>query len=260
MAVGNMVLQKTWLDTRWRFLAGLILLSCTAVGVVLIYPQVAKLLPMAAGIEIHGRIGEEIRKAIELSASFQGYKWLKWDNGSAIQLGTLFAVLLGAGGVFSQATGGGAFYALALPVSRRRWLVTRAATGLFELFLMLLVPSLAIPLTAPVIGEHASFLDAFAHAICAFTGGALFFSLTLLLATIFTDVWRPVLIAVGLAGLIGLGELFLRDTLSWGIFRMMSAETYQNTGALPWLSLLACAAGSAGLIYAAILSLERRDF
>jgi len=260
MSGGNMVVYKTWLDTRWRFIVGLIVLLCSALGVVFVYPQVVQLLPLAAGIDAPGQLGEEIRKAIELSSSFHGYQWLKWDNGSIIQMGTLFAVLLGAGGVFSQTTGGGAYYTLALPVSRRRLLATRAATGLVELFLLLLLPTLAIPLAAPAIGESASFLDAFVHGVCAFIASSLFFSLTLLLATVFADVWRPVLITIAIAGLIGLGELFFHNDLAFGIFRTMSAETYHQTGALPWLGLLGCAAGSAALIYLAVLNLERRDF
>jgi hypothetical protein len=40
----------------------------------------------------------------------------------------------------------------------------------------------------------------------------------------------------------------------------MDGETYFQTGGLPWLGLLACAAGSAAMIYAAVLNLERRDF
>ena len=122
------------------------------------------------------------------------------------------------------------------------------------------MPSLAIPLVAPAIGESASLLDAFVHGVCAFTAGSLFFSLTLLLATVFADVWRPVLIAILVAGFIGLGELFLHDDLPFGIFQTMSAEIYHATGALPWIGLAVCAAGSAALIYAAMLNLDRRDF
>ena len=120
MSANNMIVYKSWLDTRWRFIVGLIFLACSSAGSVLVYPQIVKLLPLAAGVDTSGAFGEEIRKAIELSSSFGGYVWLKWDNGNLVQLGTLFAILLGAGGVLSQTTGGGAFYTLALPVSTRR--------------------------------------------------------------------------------------------------------------------------------------------
>lgn len=260
MSGGNMVVYKTWLDTRWRFIVGLIVLICSAAASVLIYPQVVRLLPLAAGIDMPGTVGDEIRKAVELSGSFRGYQWLKWYSGNLAQFGTLFAVLLGAGGVFAQTTGGGAYYTLALPVSRRKMLVTRAAAGLVELLALMLASSLLIPLLAPTIGESASLTDTLVHAVSAFIGASVFFSLTLLLATVFADVWRPLLIAIAVAGLIGLGELFFHDDLAFGIFRTLSAETYYQTGAIPWLGLLVCAAGLAVLIYLAALNLERRDF
>ena len=51
---------------------------------------------------------------------------------------TLFAVLLGTGGLLSQASGGGALFTLSLPVSRNRLLGVRAATGLAELLVLAL--------------------------------------------------------------------------------------------------------------------------
>ena len=40
----------------------------------------------------------------------------------------------------------------------------------------------------------------------------------------------------------------------------MSGESYFRDGVLPWPGLAICAAGSAVLIYAAVINLERRDF
>lgn len=260
MSAGSMILYKSWLDTRWRFIVGLIVLTCSVFGLVLLYPQVTQLLPFAASIDVPGAVGEEIRKAIDLSSSFSGYLWLKWHNGNLVLFGTLFAILLGAGGVFAAGTGGGAFYTLALPASRRKLLTVRATMGLVELFLMMMLPSLAVPLVAPAIGETGSFPDAAIHGLCAFIAGSLFFSFTLFLATVFADVWRPVLIAIAVAGLNGLLEAFFHDDLPLGVVHTMSGEIYYNTGAAPWLGLAICIAGSAALIYAAMLNLERRDF
>jgi len=76
----------------------------------------------------------------------------------------------------------------------------------------------------------------------------------------FSVVWRPLLIRLAFGALVGTAELFLHDTLPFGLYRTMNAETYFQTGGLPWLGLFACAAGSAAMIYAAVLNLERRDF
>lgn len=260
MPVKSMILYKSWLDTRWRFIAGAAIMICSVTAMVLIYPQVNNLLPIASSIEMPGALGEEVRKAIDLASSFDGYLWLKWYNGNMPMLGSLFASMLGAGGIFIAGAGGGALYTLALPVSRRRLLTLRALVGLAELFGLMMLASLTVPLLAPAIGESVSFQDAIVHGFCAFVASSLFFSLALFLATVFSDVWRPVLIAIGLASLAGLAEMFFQDTLSLGVIHTMSAETYHETGALPWSGLLICIVGSAALIVAAIRNIERRDF
>lgn len=260
MSASSMVTYKSWLDTRWRFIAGFAVMVCSAAGGVMLYPEVRQMMPLAAGVDVPGWVGDEIRKAIDLSGSFDGYVWLQWNKQNMAQMGTLFAVLLGAGGVFAAGTGGGAFYTLALPVSRRQLILTRAAMGLIELLGITILSSLVLPLLAPSVGESYPLVDALAYGLCGFIGCSVFFSLTLLLATVFADVWRPVLIGIAIAALVGLGELFLEGKLTFGIFRTVHAETYFRTGGLPWLGMLACAAGSAALIYAAVLNIERRDY
>ena len=42
-----MIWYKSWLDTRSRFMVGLVLLVLSACGTVFYYPQVLKLMPMA---------------------------------------------------------------------------------------------------------------------------------------------------------------------------------------------------------------------
>jgi ABC-type transport system involved in multi-copper enzyme maturation permease subunit len=260
MPANSMIVYKTWLDTRWRFVIGLVLMMCSAASAVLAYPTVVDMLPLTEGLEAEGIVGEEIRRMVELSSTFRGYMWSQWSTQNLSSVGTLFPVLLGAGAVVSMGMGGGAYYTLALPVSRRRLLATRAATGLAQVFAMMLLSHLTIVALSPAIGESYSLADALVHGACAFFAASVLFSLTLFLATVFSDAWRPLLISLAVGAAIGVAELFLRNSVPFGLYRTMSAETYFRDGGLPWLGLLACAAGSAAMIYAAVLNLERRNF
>jgi hypothetical protein len=56
------------------------------------------------------------------------------------------------------------------------------------------------------------------------------------------------------------GEQVARDVSGVGLFRVMSAEAYFRTGRLPWVGLLASAAVSVAVLYAAALNIARRDF
>lgn len=255
-----MLWYKSWLETRWRFLIGLVLLMCSAAFAVVTYPAVLERLPLAASVDIGGAVGQQIREVVELAREYRGYIWWQWFRQTLRETWTVFAVLLGSGGLLSQSAGGAALFTLSLPVSRRRLLGVRAATGLAELFVLALVPALMIPALSPVIGQSYSVADALVHAICLFVAGAAFFSLAFLLSTVFSDVWRPALIAIAVAYLLFFAEQATAGQSRLGFFRVMTAQEYFRAGELPWAGLLASAAASMAMLYASTVNIARKDF
>ena len=251
---------KSWLETRWRFLIGLVLLGVAACGIVLDYPQAVKLLAAMPNSDPGGSIGRESTEAIALSRDLRSWVWWQWFGQNGAQLGTLFAALLGSGSPLSQGSGGAALFTLSLPVTRTQWLRVRAATGLAELLGLALVPSLLIPLLAPVVGQTYGVGTALIHGLCLFIASSMFFSLACLLSTVFSGVWRPLLIAFCAAAGLGLIERIFRDVLPSSMVHVVSAELYFRGGRLPWLGLFASAAVSVALLYAAARNIARQDF
>jgi ABC-2 type transport system permease protein len=255
-----MLWYKAWLETRSRFLIGLGLLMLSATGIVLYYPEVVKLMPLARTIDLGGEIGRQIREQAELSGEYRGYVWSQWFRQNMTQMWTLFAALLGSGGLLSQTSGGAVLFTLSMPVSRNRVLGVRAATGLGELLALAIVPSLLIPLLSPAVGQHYSAGDAIVHAVCLFVAGTAFFSLAFLLSTVFSDLWRPLLITCSLAVVLGLCEQIIRGLSPYSLFATMSAESYFRGSGLPWVRLFASGAVSAAMLYAATRNIARQDF
>jgi hypothetical protein len=254
-----MLWYKSWLETRSRFLIGLVLLMGSAIGAVYTYPQVLKLMPMVPTIKAEGEIGRRILEAAELAREYRGYIWSQWYRQNLPQLWTIFAVLLATGGGFSPGAKGSLF-TLALPVSRNRVVGTRAAIGLLELFVITLVPALLVAALSPAIGQPYSVVDAVVHALCLFVAGATFFCLAFLLSAVFNDIWRPLLIALGAAFVIALCEQVPTDLARYGIYRVMSGEVYFRTGGLPWAGLITTVTLSAAMLYSAARITARRDF
>ena len=255
-----MLWYKAWLETRWRFLIGLAVLLCSAMGVVFTYPRVVALLPAVSTTNLTGFVGERIKEAAELERTYRGYVWYQWFHQNMAQIGTLFAVLLGAGGLLSHASGGAAVFTLSMPASRQRLMGVRAAAGLAEWGALALFPQLLLALFSPAVGQTFGLADALVHALCVFAGGAVFFSLAILLSTEFSDVWRPLLIAVAIAVGVAMVEAFAGRLSAYAPFRVMSGEMYFRTGHLPWLGLTAAALATAALLYAASVNIARRDF
>jgi len=217
-----------------------------------------ELLPVASNLQVSGTMGRKIRESVELQREYPGYIWSQWFRQNLTNMGTLLAALLGTGGLLSHRSGG--LFMLSLPASRNRLLWTRVGTGLAELFVVALVPSLLIPLLSPAVGKSYGFGDAVVHSVCFFFAVAVFFSLALLLSTVFDDVWRPLLISLAVAVTMWVSEQVAVPLSHYGIFRVMSAETWFRTGQLPWLGLLASTAASAAMLYGAVVNITRRDF
>src|SRR5205085_10625883 len=128
-----------------------------------------------------GVLVQKIREAAELKRTFRGFIWSQWFRQTPTQLGTIFAILLGSGGLLSQGSSGQLF-TLSLPISRAELVGARAATGLAEWLAIALVPSVLIPLLSLSVGESYALSTAIVHGVCIFVGGGVFFSLAVLLS------------------------------------------------------------------------------
>jgi len=250
---------KSWRDTRWRFFVALGVLTLSGTGVVLIYPRVLALVPLVPSSDAGGELGQRIREIAQLSREFRGYIWAQWFRQNVRQEWTVVSALLGTGGLVAQGSTG-ALFTLSLPVSRNQLVAVRAAAGLAELLIVALTVALLLPIVAPVVGQRYAVTDAVAHALCMFAAGAVFFSLACLLSTSFDDPWRPLLIAVLAAAVLGACETVFRGLQPYSVFAVMSGDVYFRTGHLPWIGILASSGVSAALLFVATVNLARRDF
>jgi ABC-type transport system involved in multi-copper enzyme maturation permease subunit len=256
-----MLWHKAWLETRWRFIIGLVILTMLAGSNVFEYVATSRLLPRIDGTAIpsnaSGVIAAAIRDAIEVQKDFRGFTWYRTFRDNLTNMGVLFAILLGCGGLLSESSKGSALLTLSLPVTRRRLFGVRTLTGLAQCLAIAIVPPLMIPLMAPAIGQQFGVIDALAHGLCLFVVGALFFSLASYLSTLFGDIWRPLLISVVIVCVVAVAS-FAVPLLD--VFSVMNGERYFRNGSLPWTGLLTSAVLASALLYSASESLERHDF
>lgn len=256
-----MLWHKAWLETRWRFVTGLLILTLAAGGNVYGYVAAQRLMPAidsgALTTEMQGPLAGVIREALEVQKTFRGFIWYQAFGQNLLQMAFLFAVLLGCGGLLSESRKGSALFTLSLPVTRKELIGARAATGLAQCFAIAMIPPLVIPLAAPIVGQHFSVVDALAHGLCLFFVAAVFYSLASFLSTLFTDIWRPLVLCFVVGCFAAILQVIAPEL---GIFKVMSGETYFRTGSLPWAGFLTSAVLATALLYSAAETLERRDF
>lgn len=253
--------NKAWIDTRWRFLIGVVLLTLLAAGKIFEFVATDRLMPkLNAGVlsaNASGPVANAIREALDLQKDFRGFIWYRGFRDNLTGLGIVFAVLLGCGGLLSETSKGSALFTLSLPVTRRDLFTARAGVGMAQCLAIAMVPPLTLPLLAPTIGQQFSLMDALAHGLCLFGGGLLFFSLATYLSTILADTWRPLVIALVIACTLAMASFVVPQL---DVFSVMNGEQYFRTGVMPWTGLLASAVVSTALLYSAAETLERRDF
>ncbi|HYE87213.1 MAG TPA: hypothetical protein VEA16_12710 [Vicinamibacterales bacterium] len=257
-----MLWHKAWLETRWRFISALVILTMLAGSSVFSYFANARLMAQlpemtASPVTESTGLAAAIREAIEVQKDFRGFIWYRSFRDNLSNMGVFFAILLGCGGLVSETSKGSALFTLALPVTRRRMVGTRAGAGLAQCFVIAMVPPLAIAILAPAVGQRFTLVDALSHGICLFFVGAVFFGLASFLSTIFADIWRPLVIALGVAMTVAVASFVVPQL---DLFSVMNGESYFRTGSLPWTGLLTSAVLTTALLYGAAESLERRDF
>jgi hypothetical protein len=204
-------------------------------------------------------LGRAIASGIELAKTYDGYVWSQWFRQSGAQWVSLFAALIGTGGLLSQATAARLF-TLSLPVSRAQLLGARAAAGLTQMLALTFVPAIVIVLVSPLIAKNFPVLDALAYGLCAFAGSAVFFSLTFFFSSMFGNVWAPVVLALCAGAALGALDQITGGAGGFSLLQMMHGESYFYGHGLPWPMMLVSAGVSAALLYAGTRLIDRQDF
>jgi hypothetical protein len=136
------------------------------------------------------------------------------------------------------------------------------ATGLLQLLVLAFIPSLVIPVLAPAIGESQGIADVLLHGVSVFVGATAFFGLAMLLSSMSSSMWPPILISCGVVFVVAFCEAVLSAarSLPFGIFKMMRGDLHFTAAALPWISWVVTALGSALLLWSSARVIEQRDF
>src|SRR5688572_23097140 len=148
-----MLWHKAWLETRWRFITALLILTVMAGAKVYEYVVTLRMMPLAESV-ISGNntpLGAAIREAVSVQREFRGFIWYNAFRDNLTQMGVLFAVLLGCGGLLSEAKKGSALFTLSLPITRRELLRVRTVTGVTQCLAITMIPPLVLPILAPAI-------------------------------------------------------------------------------------------------------------
>ena len=233
---------KAWLETRWGvvFLLGLCLFVWTVAYT-------------GSRSGPHDKPG----KPEDLGAPMDVFAF-SWIAAAATLAGT--GIKTQSGG-FQNTKGlhGSTQYTLSLPVSRRRLVAVRAAVGLLETILLILVLSGVAWLMFPELTAQSSFGDIIAYLLVVLVCSSSFHFLSVFLGTFLDDFLRlpgtMTLLAILIA--LDISNVLPRYV---NIFRPMGSGSPLVTHAIPWTTLGVAVVASAVFCLAAIKIVQRQEY
>jgi hypothetical protein len=255
-----MLWKKSWWETRWLFLIGLVAIFL-AYGLTFGWGEYDAA-RWAARLQRSASLSESERQALN---NYQGQTWALWFKMLLSFIWADFAVIIGAVCLMTAcpwipSQGAAGLFTFSLPVSRRKVLLLQAAVGFGEIFLAALLPSLLLPIIARFHGQWFSWSDTLIYTLLMLFGGAIFFCFAFLLTVILGNYVVAFLLAESVVFALYLpfaGSFGARPW--WNILGVMAGESYFYHGRIPWLGLLISLILSAVFIFTAIRIYERRD-
>lgn len=213
---------------------------------------------------------QTIRAHADAPMTYVAYIWKAVYNSIGRDIYVILSIILGSSGLLQERTHGTSGFTLALPVSRRSIVLTRALIGYLGVLSIAAVPIAVVPIASHYVGEqypvgqNVGFF--FIWAGC----GAVFYGLTFLLSHRIEGDYLSVLIAIpslmlygalmGLPGLSRLRMLDIFDVLNGEEMPFFNEAQHLLVAPLPWLALGTMLAVSAALVTLAARRIEPLDF
>ncbi|HEY4086683.1 MAG TPA: ABC transporter permease subunit [Bryobacteraceae bacterium] len=190
------LLYKAWLETRVRFLAGLV-----AVAIVCVYQiqQHAGLIR----VWTHDFQTHNVSNSMWAKFGVPEYGWYLWDYLYVYflqQVWALFAVVLTFDGLIREKTSGTVSFSLGLPISRKRWMFTRLAVVLMESAALSLFAVLIVVIGSAVVHQTFDLSQIFLHAALLVAAGVCIIALANLCYTLVPGNYLSLLATLALLG------------------------------------------------------------
>ena len=182
----------------------------------------------------------------------------------------ILSIVLGSDGLLHEKTIGTSGFTLALPVSRRRILLTRAFVGYCAVLAMALTPAIVLPLCSRFSGQHYSAAQALGFSLLWGCCGSIFYGYTFLLAHLMEGEHSAILVAITslMAYRFLMAIPWLTHVPMLNIFGIVNGEdmpffnesTHLLVGPMPWLALLVVLFIASVFVFLAVRRMETMDF
>lgn len=241
---------KSWCETRTVILLGVAAIAVACVFIV--FNQ------------------QTMRDHASQPMTYIAFLWKAVYDSFGRDLFLILCIVLGSGGLLQEKAHGTSGFTLALPVSRRRILFTRAFVGYCGVFAMAFTPAMILPLCSRFVGQHYSVSQALGFGLLWACCGSIFYGYTFLLAHLMEGEYNAMMVAI--PSLMGYGFLMAIPWLSrfpmLNIFSIINGEdmpffnesSHLLIGPMPWIALVMMLLIASLFVFTATRRMEPQDF
>jgi ABC-type transport system involved in multi-copper enzyme maturation permease subunit len=250
---GTMLWYKAWRESQNRFLTAAVVLIGICAAVVL-FQEMFK-------TQLHA-------KSAPLNTYF-GYIYQRIYGGFARGIFLLLALVLGLGGLQRERAHGSISFTLALPVSRLRLMIVRAAVGVLQILVLCLVPVMLIPGLSFLVGESYPLSQALQFSVLWLGVGSVTFAVAFLASAIFKNEYSALAVSLVAFYVYPLAvrlpslrryPLHIHYIMNGTGMPYFNRQTDLLIGPLPWTVLAVMVAAALASIGLATLIIQEQDF
>ena len=247
-----MLFYKAWLESRFRFLAGLVVITSVCTLYIRLRPT---LIPGWISDLQNPHWSGRPRWLYLGVHDLNFYAWHFLYENKLQQAWVLFAILLAFGGLLRERQIGTSAFSLGLPVTRSRWLLTRMFVAAAESLLLAFAAVIVVRLASWSIHEPYGASQILAHCLLIAVSGVVFLALGAIFSTVIPGehMALPATLVV-----LGIPYLFIqeyvreaapKEWMSWiDISHVMAGPPHLTWANVPWLGV------AVSLLLAAFLS------
>lgn len=244
--------KKELKSARFKLSVNLLIMLILAIGIPLLYEYTVNILQNSS-------MPENLAKDIKLLKDYEYWIWSQWFGKNLLQIGTIIAIVFGAGNISSEVSRKTIYFLLTKPLTRHKVFTIKYLVNLLYLEAVIIISSLALYVTILTTGKEYSAVSFFENLALFAVGIVIVYSIAVLNSTFFDQTLKSILISVLVVLILSIPGYF-ESVQNYSLFFQMKGGPIIVGSGFPWLPTIIMVLVSVIIYKLALHRFVKRDW